>query len=233
MALNPNVVVVSPGELITAEHLNNIRANLDRLDTTKLALTGGTVSGNVSLLGQVWHGGSPASQQVGVQVRPDGIIIARTVPASINNPTLQLIRAGANSGANSVFVSFERSATDSGAPVQSGTITVNAGGNGVVYNTTSDSRLKSDVGALDPADVEAALLGLRVRRFVWDDDPDAVECVGLFAQETAEHVPDVVTPGGDNPYTDPWSIDLAGLVPRLLAQVQYLTGRVAELEGSP
>jgi hypothetical protein len=32
MALSPNVVVVNPGELITSTHLNNIRANLDRID---------------------------------------------------------------------------------------------------------------------------------------------------------------------------------------------------------
>lgn len=32
MALNPNVVVVAPGELITATHLNNIRSNLIRID---------------------------------------------------------------------------------------------------------------------------------------------------------------------------------------------------------
>lgn len=32
MALSPDVVVVAPGELVTADHLNDIRANLDRID---------------------------------------------------------------------------------------------------------------------------------------------------------------------------------------------------------
>jgi hypothetical protein len=45
MALNPNVVIVAPGDLITAAHLNNMRANLDRLDTSKLSLTGGGLTG--------------------------------------------------------------------------------------------------------------------------------------------------------------------------------------------
>ena len=32
MALSPNVVVVATGDLITAQHLNNVRSNLDRID---------------------------------------------------------------------------------------------------------------------------------------------------------------------------------------------------------
>jgi hypothetical protein len=47
MALSPNVVMVAPGELITAAHLNNIRSNLDRLDTDKYNKTGGGITGPV------------------------------------------------------------------------------------------------------------------------------------------------------------------------------------------
>jgi hypothetical protein len=43
MALSPNVVVVAPGELITANHLNNVRSNLDRIDNRVTAAhTSGT-----------------------------------------------------------------------------------------------------------------------------------------------------------------------------------------------
>lgn len=47
MATNPTLPVVAPGELITATHMNNVRANIDRLDTTKLSLTGGTMTGTL------------------------------------------------------------------------------------------------------------------------------------------------------------------------------------------
>lgn len=51
MALSPNVVVVAPGDLITAVHLNNVRSNLDRLDTDKLSKSGGTMTGNINMGG--------------------------------------------------------------------------------------------------------------------------------------------------------------------------------------
>lgn len=46
MALSPNVVVVNPGELVTAAHLNNIRSNLIRNDDriTDLMSDTGTVA---------------------------------------------------------------------------------------------------------------------------------------------------------------------------------------------
>lgn len=227
MALIPNVVVVNPGELITAAHLNNIRANLDRLDTTKLALAGGVLSGNLQL------GGDPTGLVAGLLFRTDGVMISRVQGSAATTPNLQLHRAGAPTGdVGSVFVDFRRIAAATGVTVNVGSIQL-ASGPGTAYVTTSDERLKDDAGPVDWAAIEADVMALQLHRFRWKYDPDAGEQLGLYAQEAAPIAGDAVSVGDDDlddPDARAWGIDYSRLVPRLLAQVQHLTRRVAELE---
>ena len=49
MALDPNIPVVAPLEVITAAHTNAVRSNIVRLDTDKLDKAGGTVTGNLTV----------------------------------------------------------------------------------------------------------------------------------------------------------------------------------------
>ena len=120
----------------------------------------------------------------------------------------------------------------SGATV--GSIAVTA--TGTAYNTTSDARLKRDFQPVDGAG--AAIDALVVGRFSWADVPEAPAEIGLRAQDAATIVPQAVTAGDGDPEARPgdpdfrpWSIDYSRLVPLLLAEVQDLRRRLAELEG--
>ena len=111
---------------------------------------------------------------------------------------------------------------------QVGNITMS--GTSTAYNTSSDARLKVDLGpVLDAAQV---LRATQVHRFTWR--ADGTPGRGVFAQEAAEVAPYVVTPGDD---VKPWTVDYAKYVPDLIAGWQHLaalvgalTDRVAALE---
>ena len=226
MAFNPNVVLVAPGDLITAQHLNNVRANLDRLDTTK-ALTsdvvlkaGSTMTGALIVV-------SDGSTNTGIYLAVNGLYRSYvTTPVTVSTPSQILIRAGTAGAANGSFTLYQRAASDTGAGVTIGSVAVNSGLSGVVYNTTSDGRLKDDLGPVaDPLDVIGRL---RVRHLRWKDT--GYEFDGFIAQDVADVVPDAVSgdPDGD-PATDPMQLDVSRLVPYLVGAVQELTARVAEL----
>lgn len=103
--------------------------------------------------------------------------------------------------------------------------TISTNGTATAYNTSSDERLKADQGPL--AGALDTLRRVVIHRFRWRKDD--TEAVGVFAQELHEVIPDAVTVGGDNPTTDPWSVDYSKLVPHLIAAVQELAEQVAEL----
>lgn len=101
---------------------------------------------------------------------------------------------------------------------------------GVLYNVTSDARLKTDVG-LRSDDGLGTLERVTVRRY---ERSDGVEHVGVFAQELADVIPQAVTVGGDDPETDPWQVAYSAedVIGHLLLAVQQLSARVAELENA-
>lgn len=103
-------------------------------------------------------------------------------------------------------------------------------GTSTAYNTSSDARLKRDLGPVLDADV--VLRATRVHRFRWKSDDTLGR--GVFAQEAAEVASYVVTPGDED---HAWSVDYAKYVPDLIAGWQHLaalvdalTDRVAALE---
>lgn len=93
--------------------------------------------------------------------------------------------------------------------------------NTVAYLTGSDERLKQDFKALSPDIVDR----LPVYDFEWISD--GLRGHGVKAQEIEGVVPSAVVPGDE---TERWMVDYAMLVPALLAAVQDLRKRVAELE---
>jgi hypothetical protein len=137
MALNPNIVVVAPGDLITSTHLNNVRSNIVKLDTEKAPLASPAFTG----VAQV--GGNPGTTQGGMWLDSLGRIF-NTVGAgqATSDPNLLLNRNGTAAGqpaANSgIFVSLRINA----AGTVIGSITV-ASSTSVAYNTTSDPRAKT------------------------------------------------------------------------------------------
>lgn len=104
-------------------------------------------------------------------------------------------------------------------------------GTSVSYNTTSDQRLKNNVGSI--ADVGRLIDRLKPRWFTWRSDPDADPEPGFFAQEVHRVWHWAVTKGrgriGNKNFV-PWQIDNAKLVPLLVAELQELRLRVASLE---
>ena len=163
MALNPNVVVVAPNELITATHLNNIRSNLLNFDTAiaaRVPMSG--VSSAVPITGNLYLGGDPVGGP-GALVSPGGLIqLARTGSGPIGSPNLQIGRGSAPGAgaASEPLVSFARSASGlTPFGTQIGSITINTGANGVLYNQTSDPRTKTRVGDIGDAAARIQTLG--------------------------------------------------------------------------
>ncbi len=121
-----------------------------------------------------------------------------------------------------------------------GTITRNAATAAVLYNTTSDYRMKDDrgliTGALD------RLRMLKPRRVHWKGTPDDNVVDGFFAHEVAIAVPDAVT-GSKDDVADvddedmglavgdiiPQQLDVSRLIPLLVAAVQELSAKVDAL----
>lgn len=121
-----------------------------------------------------------------------------------------------------------------------GSITRNGSASGVLYNTTSDYRLKDDHGLI--TDALERIRALRARRVVWRDDPTQAEVDGFFAHEVAEVVPDAVT-GDKDAVAEvddegaghrageivPQQLDPSRLIPLLVAAVQELAAELALL----
>jgi hypothetical protein len=100
-----------------------------------------------------------------------------------------------------------------------GTITTN--GTGMVFNSASDVRLKTNI--VDAADAGDLIDGMQVRSFDWRSD-GSHQRYGFIAQELHEVAPEAVTVG------DIWMVDPSKLVPLLVKELQGLRARVAALE---
>jgi len=129
------------------------------------------------------------------------------------------------------FINFRRAdSTQIGGIARVGTT------NAVVYNTTSDARLKENLR--DFTDSGRLIDALKPRVFDWkDSDNNGKDVIGFIAQE--EHAADpvfshigAVSVGDDNPttITKQWQRSDAALIPILVAELQSLRKRLASLE---
>jgi hypothetical protein len=107
------------------------------------------------------------------------------------------------------------------------------GGSAVVYNTTSDRRLKSNIADANP--VLNKLMDVKVRQFDWTKG-DLHQEAGFIAQELEPILSGVVTKGKTE--SDIWQLDYARLTPYLVkaiqeqqALIENLTTRLNALEG--
>ena len=108
--------------------------------------------------------------------------------------------------------------------------------NAVVYNTTSDARLKENLR--DFTDSGRLIDGLKPRVFDWkDSDDNGKGVIGFIAQE--EHAADpifahigAISVGDNDPttITKQWQRSDAALIPILVAELQSLRKRLAALE---
>ena len=114
------------------------------------------------------------------------------------------------------------------API--GSISGNGVG-GTAYNTTSDANLKIDDGLL--TDSGSIIDRLRPRWFRWKASSDDESQPGFFAQEVARVFKWAVTRGKGRSGTKgfvPWGMDASKLMPVVIAELQAVRRRLAELE---
>ena len=233
----PVTNVPTPGSPIRsnwAQSVSNLANANETALPTKVAKAGDAMTGAL-LIGANPTGGA------GAQFFPEGrgqsSVCAPTAAATAN---LALARGGSPaSDAAAIFVRFMRSANPANPQEFTiGSITVATGGAAVVYNTSSDYRLKDVLGDVD--DPVGRIAALTPRHLRWKGT-DA-EFDGFLAHEVAEVVPwavtgekDAVLPPDDeaNPGgIDPQQLDISQLVPILVAALQSLAARVAQLEAT-
>lgn len=121
------------------------------------------------------------------------------------------------------YIEFQNSGTI-------GSITRNAATAAVLYNTTSDQRLKNDLGLASDL---SGLLAVRVHDFTWKGNGTASR--GVFAQETIGVFPGAISQGDDSVNEDghlskPWGVDYSKFVPDLIVAVQQQHARLCALE---
>jgi hypothetical protein len=112
-----------------------------------------------------------------------------------------------------------------------GSISTNGGS--VAYNQTSDATLKIGDGLIQAEQSGRIIDRLHALWFRWKSDPDADPMPGFFAQQVARVFPWAVTRGRGKkgrPNYQPWQMDAGKLMPVVIAELQFLRKRVAELE---
>jgi len=110
----------------------------------------------------------------------------------------------------SKFVRFDNSTGAIGSITQATSSTV-------AYNTSSDSRLKTDLGDFNALDI--IKIG-KSRKFKFNDDENETPIHGFFAQELIKILPYAVYKGGDDPKNDPWGVDYSKLTGVLWKAIQ-------------
>jgi Chaperone of endosialidase len=148
-----------------------------------------------------------------------GVVVDQSVNG--NAITIQNLNAANGLG----YVAFYNSAGGvAGYILQTGATTVS-------YVTSSDARLKTDLGRATDL---SALRAVCIHDFTWK--ADGVRDRGVFAQEAQPFYPRAVWPGSDETMTEgapvrPWMTDYSKFVPDLIAGWQEHEARLARLEG--
>ncbi len=184
---------------------------LDVRGTTKIMATTGTQTGSF------WNGTSnvngfevtttSATGDVFVGIQREGAL----APLHLAKP------AGAVAG--DPFLLFSVNGTGVGGIYRS------AGG--VSYNTTSDERLK---GSIRPSAMGLAeVMKIQVSDYHYKTSPDRTE-TGFIAQQLNTVFPDAVTPGGEDPAENPWTVDYGRVTPVLVKAIQEQQAEIEALK---
>jgi len=171
---------------------------------------------------------------LGTQIVSSGMTVAVTNNVA-TGPHFVANKVGAGIGSGHDFCHWRNNNSTIGSITRNGTTAA------VLYNTTSDYRLKHDHGLITGA--RERIRVLRPRRVVWRDDPTVTEMDGFFAHEVAEVVPDAVT-GAKDAVAEaddldagltaggivPQQLDATRLIPLLTAALQEAHDRIDALE---
>jgi Chaperone of endosialidase len=128
--------------------------------------------------------------------------------------------------ANSYLIFF----TKNGRAAAVGSITTD--GNVTYYNASSDGRLKKNLRPLaKEIDVGRMIDAIEPVAFEWTSEPDEPTGHGFVAQSLQKIVPLAVRKGSaDDPVLHPWGVDFSKLVPYMVAEMQQMRKRIAQLE---
>ena len=156
------------------------------------------------------------------------LLVGQTSSGAVNSNSWSFTQSAAGqlvgnhasgSASGSYYIGFYYNTTGIGSITQAGTT-------GVLYNVTSDQRLKTDLGTVTSTDVIANTV---IHDFTWKSDGSQAR--GVFAQEAAKVLPAAVKVGDDGEeVTDQWQVDYSKYVPDIIVELQSLLARVAQLE---
>jgi hypothetical protein len=153
-----------------------------------------------------------------------GNLLVGTTSTTLNGSGAYISNIGQgvfSTGSGGGFISFINNANTS-----IGSIT-NSANTAVLYNTTSDARLKHDI--IDAPEASSLIDAIQVRSFKWNED-NSEQRYGFIAQELITIAPEAVSQPADP--DDMMGVDYSKLVPMLVKEIQSLRARVAELEGN-
>jgi hypothetical protein len=129
------------------------------------------------------------------------------------------IRHANGTASGAVYAAFIYNTSQVGSITQNGT-------SQVLYNISSDQRLKENI--VDADDAGSKIDAIQVRQYDWKAD-GAHQDYGMIAQELQAVVPEAVS--GDADSEEMMGVDYSKLVPMLIKEIQSLRNRVAQLEG--
>jgi hypothetical protein len=132
------------------------------------------------------------------------------------NSTYTAIGHSSGTSSGAWFISFSYAGAQIASITQSGTTAV-------LYNTSSDQRLKTNIVDAPEGNVDA----IKVRSFDWIAD-GSHQTYGMVAQELLEVAPYAVSQPEDP--EEMMGVDYSKLVPMLVKEIQSLRARVAQLE---
>ena len=146
-----------------------------------------------------------------------------TGPVNANAITIEpansRIRVAHSSTANGVpYIQFDYNGTNIGSITQSTTTSV-------LYNTTSDQRLKENIA--DAPEFGGVIDSIQVRQYDWKSD-GSHQRAGFVAQELVTVAPEAVHQPADA--EEMMAVDYSKLVPMLVKEIQDLRKRLAALE---
>ena len=179
----------------------------------------------------LWRNGTGGASEL-MRLTSSGSLLVGTTDSSGNNTngftvigasgvTTASIGHITGSGSSSYFALFNYNGSAIGSITQSGTTAV-------LYNLTSDQRLKENIQ--DAAPASALIDAIQVRQFDWKSD-GSFQRYGFIAQELVTVAPEAVHAPADPEKM--MAVDYSKLVPMLVKELQSLRARVAQLESKP
>ena len=148
--------------------------------------------------------------------------IAASLSVGLGGAVNKFVRVEHATGSitGSDFIYFTYNGAQIGGVAQSGTTAV-------VYNTTSDARLKK--WRADQRNFRSIISGITVGDVEWTADPGS-RMLAVMAQQTNEFYPDAITPGKTD--ADMWQADYGRLAPLALWGVKDLYAENEALKAS-